>query len=61
PVSGLESLQRFAAAPTGVGPRPVVDEGGLPYRWRHSCIALRTQSRVRVGAIAPGWQSLQNS
>jgi hypothetical protein len=25
-----------------------VDEGGLPYLWRHSCIASRTQSRVRV-------------
>ena len=36
-----------------------VDEGGLPYRWRHSYIAPRTQSRVRVGAIAPGWQLLQ--
>jgi hypothetical protein len=38
-----------------------VDEGGRPYRWRHSCIAPRTHSRVRVGAIAPGWQPLQNS
>ena len=37
-----------------------VDEGALPYRWRHSCIASRTQSRVWVGAIAPGWQLLQN-
>jgi len=36
-----------------------VDEGGLPYRWYHWCIASRTQSRVRVGAIAPGWQRLQ--
>ena len=38
-----------------------VDDGGLPYRCRHSCIASRTQSRVRVGAIAPGWQLLQYS
>jgi hypothetical protein len=38
-----------------------VEEGGLPYRRRHSCIALRTHSRVRVGAIAPGRQQLQHS
>jgi hypothetical protein len=38
-----------------------VDEGGLPYRRRHSCIAPRTHSRVRMAAIAPGWQPLQNS
>jgi hypothetical protein len=31
-----------------------VDEGGLPYRCRHSRIEQHTHSRVRVGAIAPG-------
>jgi hypothetical protein len=38
-----------------------VYEGGLPYRWRHLFIAPRTHSRVRVGAIAPRRQLLQNS
>ena len=36
-----------------------VDDGGLPYRACQVRIASRTHSRVRVGAIAPGWQRLQ--
>ena len=56
------SRQRFNASP----PRlrawvrdQSVDDGRLPYRARHARIASRTHSRVRVGAIAPGWQRLQ--
>ena len=42
--------------PRACVPDQSVDDGGLPYRWRYSYIAVRTQSRVRVAAIAPGWQ-----
>ena len=38
-----------------------VDDGGLPYSCRQARIANRTHSRVRVGAIASGWQRLQYS
>ena len=36
-----------------------VEEGGRPCCSCQARIAVRTQARVRVGAIAPGWQRLQ--
>jgi len=61
-VGQSRSRKRFNASP----PRrrawvrdQSVDDGGLPYSACQVRIASRTHSRVRMGAIAPGWQRLQ--
>jgi hypothetical protein len=35
------------------------EDGGVPYRERHSRIASRTRSRAHRCSIAPGWHALQ--
>ena len=54
-------FERLAAAPAGVGARPVRRRRRPAVSRRQARIASRTHSRVRVGAIAPGWQRLQYS